>query len=145
MDRTAGGGGERGNSSFALLNAPQLLDTVGEWWQDEETGRIYLLRSAKETGEGADIVAPVLTRLVTICGSAERRVHDIRFENVHFCHSAWRRPSMQGHVTLQGGFAIIDAYKLAIPGLPGKAELENQAWIERPEAAVSVATLHSHC
>ena len=132
-------GGERGNSSFALLNAPQLLDTVGEWWQDEETGRIYLLRSAKETGEGADIVAPVLTRLVTICGSAERRVHDIRFENVHFCHSAWRRPSLQGHVTLQGGFAIIDAYKLAIPGLPGKAELENQAWIERPEAAVSVS------
>ena len=45
----------------------------------------------------------------------------------------------QGHVTLQGGFAMIDAYKLLEPGLPEKAELENQAWIERPDAAVKVS------
>lgn len=45
---------------------------------------------------------------------------------------------MEGLVTLQGGFRMIDAYKLAEPGLPEKASLENQAWIARPEAAVAV-------
>ena len=34
------------------------------------------------------------------------------------------RPSYQGHVTLQGGFPLLDAYKLQEPGLPEKAELE---------------------
>ncbi|MCR4854375.1 MAG: right-handed parallel beta-helix repeat-containing protein [Prevotella sp.] len=131
-------GGERGNSSFTLMNAPELMDTAGEWYQDATSGKIYLLAEANANLVKEPPVAPVLTRLLTVCGSAERRVHDVRFENIHFCHSAWTRPSHQGHVTLQGGFAIIDAYKLAVPGLPGKAELENQAWIERPEAAVSV-------
>lgn len=41
-------------------------------------------------------------------------------------------------MTLQGGFRLLDAYKLHIPGLPEKAELENQAWIARPEAAITV-------
>ena len=35
------------------------------------------------------------------------------------------------------GFRFIDGYKLAEPGLFHKAELENQAWIARPEAAVT--------
>ena len=48
------------------------------------------------------------------------------------------RPSYQGHVTLQGGFPLLDAYKLHEPGLPEKAELENQAWIARPETAIRV-------
>ena len=48
------------------------------------------------------------------------------------------RPSYQGHVTLQGGFHLLDAYRLPIPGLPEKAELENQAWIGRPEAAIQI-------
>ena len=48
------------------------------------------------------------------------------------------RPSYQGHVTLQGGLYLLDAYKLQIPGLPEKAELENQAWIARPGTAVRV-------
>ena len=59
-------------------------------------------------------------------------------EGITFAHTSWMRPSYQGHVTLQGGFPLLDAYKLHEPGLPEKAELENQAWIARPETAIRV-------
>jgi hypothetical protein len=36
----------------------------------------------------------------------------------------------------------LDAYKLAVPGLPWDKDLENQAWIERPVSAVSVCNAH---
>jgi hypothetical protein len=34
---------------------------------------------------------------------------------------------------------MTDAYKLKIPGTPDKKGLENQAWVGRPAAAVTVA------
>lgn len=131
-------GGEKGNSSYCLVNAPQLLDRAGEWYQDYPSGRIYYLPREGEDMERAEVVVPVLPTLVDVDGTRERTVHDIEFRNVTFAHSAWTRPSDEGLVTLQGGFRLIDAYKLAEPGLPEKASLENQAWIARPEAAVRV-------
>lgn len=131
-------GGEKGNSSFFLSNAPQLLDAPGEWFQDYPSGKIYYLPAEGEDMKRTEAIVPVLRNLVEVDGWRERSVHDIRFSNVTFAHSAWTRPLEEGHVTLQGGFRMIDAYKLAEPGLPEKASLENQAWIARPEAAVSV-------
>ena len=125
--------GERGSSGFYLRNARQFLDNNDEWWQDYATGRLYL---AKKSG---DVFIPYLNRLVTVEGCLGDRVHDITFQNIGFVYSAWQRPATHGHVTLQGGFPIIDAYKLTEnEGTPWAATLENQAWIERPEAAVSI-------
>ncbi len=131
-------GGEKGNSSYFLSNAPQLLDEPGEWYQDYPSGKIYYLPRESDDMANAEIIVPVLENLVQVDGCRERIVHDIRFSNVTFAHSAWTRPLSEGHVTLQGGFRMIDAYKLAEPGLPEKATLENQAWIARPETAISV-------
>ncbi len=126
--------GERGASSFLLRNARQFLDKEGEWWQDYATGKVYCCNAV-----GQELVIPYLNRLVTVEGTAQEKVHDIIFENIAFEHCAWQRPSRCGHVTLQGGFAITEAYKLVEnEGLPWAAGLENQAWIERPEAAVSI-------
>lgn len=81
----------------------------------------------------------MLNRLVTIEGTEAEPVHDIEFRNVAFRNAAWERPYRYGHVTLQGGFPIIDAYKLTEnEGLPWAKGLENQAWVARPEAAVSI-------
>ena len=60
------------------------------------------------------------------------------FDGVAFEHTCWNRPRHQGHVTLQGGFPLVDAYKLAQPGLPWDPDLENQAWVVRPVSAVTV-------
>lgn len=130
--------GERGNSSYFFANALELVDEPGEWYQDYPSGRIYYYPESEGDMNKREVVVPLLETLVTVDGSRERPVKNIRFENVDFEHASWLRPSREGHVTLQGGFRLLDAYKLQIPGLPEKAELENQAWIARPEAAVTV-------
>lgn len=130
--------GERGNSSYFFANALELLDEPGEWYQDYPSGRIYYYPREGEVMNETEAVVPLLETILAVEGSRERNVSGIRFENVAFKHAAWSRPSREGHVTLQGGFRLLDAYKLHIPGLPEKAELENQAWIGRPEAAVTV-------
>jgi hypothetical protein len=66
----------------------------------------------------------------------------VRFEGLTFNRTCWNRPLHKGHVTLQGGFPLVDAYKLVVPGLPWDKELENQAWIERPVSAVTVRNAH---
>ena len=66
----------------------------------------------------------------------------VRFEGITFDKTCWNRPLHKGHVTLQGGMPLIDAYKLAEPGLPWDKNLENQAWIERPVSAVTVRNAH---
>ena len=131
-------GGEKGNSSFCLTNALELLDQPGEWFQEYPSGTIYYYPQAGENMETAEVIIPALETLVTIDGTLSRPVKHIQFNGITFEHTSWMRPSFQGHVTLQGGFPLLDAYKLQEPGLPEKAELENQAWIIRPETAIRV-------
>lgn len=131
-------GGEKGNSSFCLMNALELLDKPGEWFQDYPSGKIYYYPRPEENMETAEVIIPALETLMVVDGTLERLVKHIRFEGITFSHTSWLRPSYQGHVTLQGGFPLIDAYKLHEPGLPEKAELENQAWIARPETAIRI-------
>ena len=131
-------GGEKGNSSFCLTNALELLDQPGEWFQEYPSGTIYYYPQAGENMETAEVIIPTLETLVTIDGTLSRPVKHIQFNGITFEHTSWMRPSYQGHVTLQGGFPLLDAYKLQEPGLPEKAELENQAWITRPETAIRV-------
>ena len=131
-------GGEKGNSSFCLINALELLDQPGEWFQEYPSGTIYYYPQASENMETAEVIIPALETLVTIDGTLSRPVKHIQFNGITFTHTSWMRPSFQGHVTLQGGFPLLDAYKLQEPGLPEKAELENQAWIIRPETAIRV-------
>ena len=131
-------GGEKGNSSFCLTNALELLDQPGEWFQEYPSGTIYYYPQASENMETAEVIIPTLETLVTIDGTLSRPVKHIQFNGITFAHTSWMRPSYQGHVTLQGGFPLLDAYKLQEPGLPEKAELENQAWIIRPETAIRV-------
>ena len=131
-------GGEKGNSSFCLTNALELLDQPGEWFQEYPSGTIYYYPQASENMETAEVIIPTLETLVTIDGTLSRPVKHIQFNGITFAHTSWMRPSFQGHVTLQGGFPLLDAYKLQEPGLPEKAELENQAWIIRPETAIRV-------
>ena len=136
-------GGEKGSSSYCLLNSRAFIDKPGAWIQDENLSITYHLRGDEANKiMRLQLTIPRLNRLLTIEGYAQNRVHDIRFENITFEYAAWERPSRMGHVTLQGGFPLIDAYKLQKEGLPWSSTLENQAWIERPEAAVSVKWAH---
>ena len=133
-------GEERGNSSYTLLNARAMLDTDYEWWQDGATGKIYLYGSDPAINPNTTTVyIPTEERLMTIEGAPKKAVEHIRFHGLTFADTAWNRPSEEGHVTLQGGFPFIDGYKLyEKEGFPWDRGLENQAWLVRPDAAVSV-------
>ena len=127
-----------GNSAFYLSNDLQFLDEPGEWFEDLKNHKIYYWPKASENMRNADVVAPALEKLVKIEGTIDNPVAFITFKGISFEHSTWLRPSRQGHVPHQAGMYMLDAYKLATPGTPDKAALENQAWVGRPAAAVEV-------
>lgn len=127
-----------GNSAFFLVNHPALLNQPGEWYADCDNGKVYYWPLDGENLEKAEVFVPALETLVRIKGTSDNPVAHLTFEGIQFEHSTWMRPSQQGHVPLQAGFSILDAYKLLIPGTPDKAGLENQAWLERQPAGVKV-------
>lgn len=132
-------GEAKGNSSFMLLNAHQMLDEAFEWWQDPASGRIHLYLTDPTLDPNTQTHIPQLERLMTIEGAPQQAVEHLVFVGITFADTAWNRPSEQGHVTLQGGFAFIDGYKLhEKEGFAWDPNLENQAWVERPDAAISV-------
>jgi hypothetical protein len=134
---------ETGNSAYYLSNALAFLDEPGEWFLDKANRKIYYWPKANQQLKKTEVVAPVLENLVQIQGTAEHPVSHIKFDGIAFQYSNWLRPSQQGHVPLQAGLFLLDAYKLKTPGTPDKAGLENQAWVGRPTAAVEAAYTHA--
>jgi SSS family solute:Na+ symporter len=138
-----------GSSAYYLTNALQFLDQPGEWYADEEKGKLYYWPRPGDHLDTAQVNAPSLTNLVVTQGPIDNPVHDLQFKGIQFSYAGWLRPSEQGHVPLQAGMFLLDAYKLKIPGTPDKKGLENQAWIGRPPAAVEISYAHhllfDHC
>ena len=127
-----------GNSAFYLNNGMSMLYEAGEWYLDRKKSKIYYIPRANEDMNSAKVTVPVLENLVEIRGTIDRSVHDVKFKGISFQYSNWLRPSQQGHVPLQAGMYLLDAYKLKVPGTPNQANLENQGWVGRPRAAVEV-------
>lgn len=127
-----------GNSAYFLTNNIQLLDQPGEWFEDLRSGKIYYWPMPGQNMTSAVAVAPLLETLVKMEGTEDDAVEYVGFTNISFQHTTWLRPSQKGHVPLQTGMYLLDAYKLKVPGTPDKSLLENQAWVGRPAAAVEV-------
>jgi len=134
-------------SPFFLSNAIEFLDQPGEWYLDETTGQIYYWPREGEDMTQVDVVVPRLETLVEVAGTLDAPVSDITFEGITFAYTTWMRPSTHGHVPLQAGMYLLDAYKLRPPGVPGNSNqgLENQAWIGRPSAAVQLRNVTRTC
>jgi hypothetical protein len=133
---------ETGNSAFYLTNALQFLDEPGEWYLDPLAQKLYYCPRAGEDLTTATVVAPFQETLVQIAGTREHPVSHVYIRNISFQYTGWMRPSQKGHVPLQAGMYLLDAYKLKIPGTPQKKTLENQAWVGRPPAAVTISFSH---
>lgn len=143
-------------SPFYLANHRALLDEPGEWYHDLRTRKLfYWPRNAEERtllmqGEAVGEV-PVLENLVIIEGTPDRPVHDIVIDGIWFKHTTWMRPSQKGHVPLQAGMYLTEAYKLSPQMIrPDRNhKLDNQGFVGRPEAAVKVQCAYNitfdHC
>ena len=126
------------NSAFYLTNAMELLDEPGEWYHDIETRKVYYYPYKGEAI--AEAIAPAVETLVNIEGTLDNPVANVRFENVAFEYTTWMRPTLLGHVPLQAGMYLTDAYKLRPQMIrPDRNhKLDNQGWLGRPGAAVVV-------
>jgi hypothetical protein len=138
-----------GNSAFFLTNAIQFLDEPGEWYLDVKNQRIIYWPRNNENMQTAQVVAPYLQTIARIEGSIDNPVSQVYFKGINFKHTSWLRPSQAGHVPLQAGMFLLDAYKLKIPGTPDKKGLENQGWIGRQPGGVELQfvknTGFEHC
>lgn len=130
-------------SPFYLTNAKELLDEPGEWYYDIRKHKLYY---APQTSEQLEVerekitaVVPVLETLVEVIGSAEHPVCNITIKGITFSHTTWMRPSEKGHVPLQAGMYLTEAYKLR-PQIdrPNNHKLDNQGWLGRADAAVEL-------
>ena len=130
-------------SPFYLTNALCLLDQPGEWYHDIREHKLYYMPREEEKSKGGggmpEAVVPVLETLVELVGTAERPVRGITVRGVTFSHTTWMRPSEQGHVPLQAGMYLTEAYKLR-PQIdrPNNHKLDNQGWLGRARAAVEL-------
>ena len=130
-------------SPFYLTNAKELLDEPGEWYHDIREHRIYYAPRTDERREMGNekwtAVVPVLETLIEVIGTAEHPVSDITIKGVTFSHTTWMRPSEKGHVHLQAGMYLTEAYKLR-PQIdrPNNHKLDNQGWLGRADAAVTL-------
>ncbi len=129
---------ETGNSAFYLTNGIEFLDAPGEWFLDKKNARLYYWPAANVDLLTAQVIAPAMETLLNIQGNADAPVSFVNFRGIAFKHTTWMRPSLQGHVPHQAGMYMLDAYSLKTPGTPDKKTLENQAWVGRPPAAVTV-------
>jgi hypothetical protein len=127
-----------GNSAFFLTNAIQFLDEPGEWFLDVQHQRIIYWPRNNEDMRTAQVIAPYLQNIMRVEGTIDNPVSHVFFKGINFKHTTWLRPSQAGHVPLQAGMYLLDAYKLKIPGTPDKKGLENQAWIGRQPAGVEL-------
>ena len=133
--------GGKHNSAFYLTNARSLLDEPGEWFLDTDAHRLYYYPRPGEDMRTAEVEAPALETLLRVEGTPDRPVSHVTFEGIRFAHTTWLRPSLKGHAPLQAGMFMTEAYKIAPRKLirrNGDHKLDNQGWVGRPEAAVSV-------
>lgn len=126
------------NSAFYLTNAPELLDQPGEWFHDIRTHKLYYYPLAGEKINEA--VVPAIETLVEVEGTTDRPVENFFFRNIQFSHTTWMRPSEKGHVPLQAGMYMTEAYRLN-PQIErvDNHKLDNQGWLGRGPSAVTVS------
>lgn len=127
------------NSPFYITNAFELLDKPGEWFHDIKTRKLYYYPKTGEKLNETEIIAPAIETLIQVEGTLDRPVSNIIFKNIQFHHTSWMRPSEKGHVPLQAGMYLTEAYKLR-PQMhrTDNHKLDNQGWLGRPAAAVTV-------
>lgn len=75
-----------------LEHAMSFLDRPGEWFLDRESGKLHYL--TEEDSPPREVVAPVLSKLVEIAGTAKSPVRNLHFEGIEFAHADFPLPEI---------------------------------------------------
>lgn len=129
------------DSPYYIQNSMSMLDSEGEWYRMPGIGSSTILYYPRKGENAANALAdvPVEENLVHIEGTPERAVSNVTFRGITFSYTTWTRPSREGHVPLQAGMYLTEAYKLR-PQIDrtDNHKLDNQGWLGRARAAVEV-------
>ena len=110
------------DARYYIENTPDSLDTPGEWYLDRKTGVVSYRPVGGEDLTKEEVVAPALTRLVSLEGRPEKGelVRRVVFRGIHFAHADWSMgprgyADMQASVmTAQTAFEAVGAEECAI-------------------------------
>ena len=129
-----------------LVNALAFLREPGQWYVDPKAGLLYYKPLPGEDMRRAEVVMPILERLVSIGGGYDRPVRDLQFRHLAFRHTSWLQPSgSQGYASQQSGAYLAgdvtgypaDPIRDCSWGCPAFEAMRNR-WNQQP-AAVQVA------
>lgn len=90
------------NKRFYIENAPELLDSPGEFYYNKAEGMIYYYPFSAQNLETAECYVGDTEGLFEISGeSVTDKLQNISFENLIFRYGAWNDVSRDGMVTIQ--------------------------------------------
>jgi hypothetical protein len=94
-----------------ILNAFELLDKPGEWYQNRSDGYIYYIPKSGEDMSTADVILGTLdTGILSVQGTAVNPVKNISFDGIQFSYNNWLQPATpEGIPTSQGGMSFKSA------------------------------------
>ncbi len=82
---------QEADARYYIENAPDALDSAGEWYLDRATHTVSYRPMAGEDIEREIVIAPTLERLVEIQGKPEagQFVRNVVFRGLEFAHAEW--------------------------------------------------------
>jgi len=90
---------------YFLENSLSFLNSPGEWFLDRKAGVLYLRPFEKRDVSRAEIIAPVVDRLVRFEGTAKKAIRQLHFRGLTFRHARWDIPK-DGYDGHYGDLAI---------------------------------------
>lgn len=80
-------------SRYFMYGFRAALDVPGEWWLDAREGFLYYKPRAGERMEEAECMVPVLHQWLTVQGTPQAPVRNIRIEGLSFQYAAYQIPA----------------------------------------------------
>lgn len=102
---------------YYIENLAEAFGRAGDFYLDQEKGKLYYMPLEGESKETAEIYAPKVKKIFSVC--AEKQTGGIRFKNIRFAHTKG------DHTPLNSAGEIIGSDPQCVSGLHGAIELEN--------------------
>ena len=74
---------------YFVENSIEFFDAPGEWFLDSKAGKLFYRLKEGETADSIEVIAPLLTQLFVVEGTASQAVCDISIGGIRFAHAAY--------------------------------------------------------
>lgn len=79
-------------AQYYLENVFEAFSEPGEWYFNNETGKLYYYPKPGETPENVEVVLPRLRQFIRVEGEPGKRVSDLHFVGLTFEYGDWEQP-----------------------------------------------------